>query len=339
METFQDITGLSPKVTPAHMMSTPSMTPEQQELLKQLIGQVSPQIGEGVSPYPGQIAPGASNLQRGGFDVIQDILEGGGAYGTGGEALNRILGGTPETSLTARMGPTKAGIMGTVGPTSGGFDKKSAVDYWTKAIKEPAMQTWEKEIIPKVLEPFVSAGGLSSGAARRAVAESGRNLTTDITGKLADVLYKGEQAGAERGFRGKESFANRIENALGREFGAGESYRERVGGTERSYLDRLLGTIPQAINYAMTPAQLALKGGGVERGILSEQGQEAFNKWNMAQPYNNPWLNMGMNLLNLKPFTSGMAQASSTPGWGQNLMGILGRTKEGASGLFGSVGK
>ena len=334
--------GLNPEVTPAHMMSSASMTPEQQALMSKLIGQVSPQVGQGVSPYPGTYTPGVSSLQQGGFDAIQSMLGGGGAYGMGGEALNRILGGTPEESLAAKMGPTGTSAAGVMGPTGGGFNKESAMDAWTKSVKDPAMQTWQNEMIPKILEPFVGAGGLNSGAARRAVAESGRNLNTDITGKLADMLYQGEQAGAGREFAGKESYAERSqsasESALGRQFGAGESYRDRVGGTEESYLNRLLGTVPQAMNYATTPAQMALEAGGTQRGIAGEQGQEDLNKWQMSQSYNNPWMSTMMGLLNLNPYTQGMAQQQSTPGWGQNILSSLGQTSKSQTGMFGLLG-
>ena len=50
------------------------LTPAQKQLLEQLTGQIGDQLGEGVAPYGGDTAAGASPLQSAAYSKIQQML-------------------------------------------------------------------------------------------------------------------------------------------------------------------------------------------------------------------------------------------------------------------------
>jgi hypothetical protein len=64
------------------------LSPEQNQVLRALVAQVLPQIGQAGEVYQGQIAPGASPLQQQGFDML-----GGMFGGQSGNALANMLSG------------------------------------------------------------------------------------------------------------------------------------------------------------------------------------------------------------------------------------------------------
>jgi hypothetical protein len=138
--------------------ATQTYTGGQMDILSQLAGLLGGQIGQGVSGYPGQITPGVSPLQQQAFGNISDIM---GGQGPAQEALNQIL--AP-------------------------YDPTLAMDYWTKAVKEPAMRTWTEEMIPKIMESYGAQNALSSSGLQKTLAKSGANLSSDLAGTLAQTL-------------------------------------------------------------------------------------------------------------------------------------------------------
>lgn len=72
---------------------------------------------------------------------------------------------------------------GGFGDLFGGFDQ----DAFNKGVKDPALKTYQDEILPGILEKFVGQSGGS--AMRRGVLKSG----TDLTSKLAGLQYDAQQ--------------------------------------------------------------------------------------------------------------------------------------------------
>ncbi len=143
------------------------LTGNQGDLLGQLVGVLQGQIGQGVDSYQGTYTPGTSSLQQQGFDLVNQILSGQGAYGGAQDALSSML--EP-------------------------YNSASAVDYWQDSVQAPMMQQWEDDILPRVQETFISQNAGSSGAANRAIAKSGADLATDMNASLADILFQDRQA-------------------------------------------------------------------------------------------------------------------------------------------------
>lgn len=150
------------------------LSPEQEALRNQMISQVGGQIGQGVEGYEGQIVPGAGGIQQSTFDMIQQMLGGGGNVGQSQDVLSQILGG---------------------------YDPAAAKKYWQQNIYDPGKQRLMQDIMPGVMEKYAGSGASTSGAARRAMAGASQRFETDAQGQLADILYRGQESATDRQLR------------------------------------------------------------------------------------------------------------------------------------------
>lgn len=202
--------------------NAPAMLPIQKRNLINLNQILDQNMGRGVNSYTGEYTAGVSGLQQQSFDLVNQLLGGGGVYGTGQDALTDLL--QP-------------------------FDSSSSRNYWESAIKDPMMLAWEDEILPQIQEHYIAQNAGSSGAANRAIAESGRHLAGDLAGTLAKTIFSAQQ----------------------------------------SHMGRQSQVLPQALNFARMPIETGLAAGDTQRGITQEQLMEQLQKWTYEQPYNNPW--------------------------------------------------
>jgi hypothetical protein len=152
----------------AETKKTPRLTKSQMDLLKQLSGQVAGQVGEGVEPYPGDMAAGESELQQGLFDILNKQV--GGQGGT----LEQIL------QSGAQMAQQE-------------YDPQEARDYWQQAFVEPTRKNFFEETMPQLREQFAGQGALSSGGFNRAVADAAADMNTQLGAQLAKAVQQGEQ--------------------------------------------------------------------------------------------------------------------------------------------------
>ncbi|RJR43830.1 MAG: hypothetical protein C4567_05185 [Deltaproteobacteria bacterium] len=248
-------------------MQMPTLTPQQMTLLNQLTGMLSGQMGKGVSSYPGTYTPGATGNQQAIFDLVGQLL--------GGEGPLQSAG---LKSLESLMGP---------------WDDTGAKTYWNEAVKGPALETWESETLPQIMEQFAAYDAAGSGPAAAAVAESGKDLNANLASTLASVL-----------FQDKNAWQNRELQATG-----------------------------MGLQYPQTLLNSVLGAAGQEWDIQAKQGQEGYQDWLMEQPWANPWLqhlNLG---LGTKAFQNvGIPGGPQGGSFGQ-IAGGLGGLMRGLSGL------
>jgi len=275
------------------------------ELLNQLNAMISPQIGRGVEAYPGQMAAGVSPLQQQGFGVagtqmppmaggamqyFQDVL---GQQAAGGDQYQQLAG----TTLQNLMQP---------------WNPEAETQMWEQAYKAPAMQTWQQDVIPQIMERY-GEGGMG-GALGRELGRSGRDLTLGLGGQLANLLYSGQQA------------------QLGRQQ-AGVGQAMQLAGLP----SQLVGQAGQIGGMGTDMLSQLLNIGGTQRGIAGEQLQEPYAKWQYSQPYNNPYLqNFLGTILGQQPMQSMVTQ--SAPGLGTQLLPMLGSYLGGGGSLGGLAG-
>jgi len=224
------------------------------ELLDQLTGMLGPQIGKGVSPYPGQMVAGITPLQESAYGMaggytpaIQAGLRGAGQY-------------DPSQGLGILSQQQEA-----LQPSLAPYDPTAAGELWETAVKQPALETWRQDIMPAIMERGVMTGGTAdSGPMQRALARSGEQLGTNLSGQLANLQYSGQQA------------------QLGRQMqGAG------MLGQMASMPGQLAGQGQQLA--ALGLGQMAGMG-AEQRGIGQQQLSAEQQKWAEAQAYQNPWL-------------------------------------------------
>lgn len=114
--------------------------------------------------------------------------------------LSGILGGQIGRGIEPYSGQTVAGesplqtqafataqqMLGRIG------DPEKARGYWETAFKEPAMESWKKDIIPGIQEQFIAQGAGTGSGINRAIAESGQRLGMGLSSQLEQIL-KGEE--------------------------------------------------------------------------------------------------------------------------------------------------
>lgn len=258
-----------------HVGNAPLLTGPQKDTLNQLIQMVQGQVGQGVDPYPGQIAPGASDIQDTTFQFLQNLLSGG---DTG------MAAGTD--ALTQLLRP---------------FDPAATTEAWEAGVKAPALQTWEEEILPAIQERYIGQGAASSGAANRAITKSGADLSADLAGQLATMLL----------------------------------------GQEGQHEATQLAAVDQMLRQALGLTGVGLTAGGQQRDIMAELLGEDYQKWQTAQPYNNPWLQMLQTVLGTKAFDPIVQGPTQSRGVFGDLLGAASNLGAGAitaggwGGLFG----
>ena len=136
------------------------ITPEQRELLSGVIGQIMPQLGQGVETYGGQITPGTSPLMQQGFNALS------GAFGgESGGALSQMLSGQSSYE---------------VDPAA----RQQVYD----AEKAAAMNTFRKDVMPTINEAYQGAG--RSGGLESALAGAGGEVELLVIARFLDVGFE-----------------------------------------------------------------------------------------------------------------------------------------------------
>ncbi len=145
----------------AQVGSANLVSPEQQELLSKLVGMIS------GTPMGVDVA-GASPLQ------------------------NLAFGGAEKFINDPAMADSYAQSGGAISDLLGEFDPQSTTDYFNQAIKAPALQTFEQDIIPMIQESFAGIGAGSSSGLNLTLGKEGSNLASDLSSQLATLLFNTE---------------------------------------------------------------------------------------------------------------------------------------------------
>lgn len=264
---------------------------------------LQPNIG-GITAYPGQMVPGPSGLQQQGFDVAQGltpIASGGQQYF--GDMLGRTDVGAPGRA----MGMAETGLGNVMQP----FDP-SMVTEGLKPGRDLAMDTFFREFMPRLKESMVSrAGTADTGALDRLAVQGGRDLSMGLGAQSFPYLFQGQQ------------------NQLG---------RQQTGVNQAMNLAGLPGSVlGQAGQIGGMGADLLgqqMNIGGIQRGITGEQMGEPYQKWQMEQPWANPYANLVSALSGSAPQYDYIAEQKA-PGFGSQMLPVLGM---GLGGYFAGGG-
>ena len=146
--------------------NAPLLNEGQQGNLNALTGVLQRNIGQGVDSYGGTYTPGATGTQGQTFDLVQQLLSGGGTTGQGQDFLSGL------------MKP---------------YDQTAANEFFTKGVQDPTMKSWEEDVLPQIQEHFIGQNAGRSGAANRAISGSAADLMQGLSGERARTLYGDKQ--------------------------------------------------------------------------------------------------------------------------------------------------
>ncbi len=277
------------------------------EIYKQLNEWIGPQIGQGVTPYSGQIVPGASNLQEQGFGAAGGLTP----LATGGmDVLSQALSQYDPTQGGQFMEMGQQGLSDIMQP----FDPTSTQEAWSANMR-PAFNMWRDEVVPAIQEKGVAMTGTGdAGGIGREISRSGKDLATNWSAILSNALYGGEQA-----HKGRQQTG--VNQAMGYAQLPGQLLNQ-AGGMAGMGTDLL----SQLLNI-----------GGAQRGIEGEQMQEPYAKWQFSQPWANPYL---QNFLGTTLSQPGMDYYTTQggPGGSQFLPDLGSMTANADGGFLGGEG-
>jgi hypothetical protein len=299
-----------------------TLTPEQQQLLNTLIGQTQGQIGQGVTPYQGQMVADPSQLQQdtwADYNNLQNNYAWNPSNPDSQSAINQILQGTPQGSIP---GAVTAGQATPQQVNVGDYDPAATQSWWNQAVYDPAMQNWQQNVVPEIQENFISQNAGSSGAANRAIAGSAADLQSSLGASLADAMNQerlntqnqqlqanmfnaGNDLSAQQQFYGNQFAADT--NAANMIFGAGQADQANLLNVPGMVQTNQAGQLNNYLNMLGATGQA-----GQQQTALNQAGLNAdYQNWQMGQAYNNPWLNMlptALGTTSFEPIVQGPVQ-------------------------------
>ena len=222
-----------------------TLTPEQEELLRLIIGQITQ--GQGESPFG--IGAGSLELQSlAGLEALGTSIPGGqagaAAAGTGLGALEQLF---------------------TQGPQD--IDK-----FFTETIEKPALESFREEIIPDIRTRF--APQFFGGERREAEARAGEDLIDSLTRERARVGFEARDTDQLNILRGLQV----LPGATGSQFtGATSQANIRLGllgagGTTRDVTQQQLDERNRRVREAL--GSLGIE--GFENIVFNDPGSEGF---------------------------------------------------------------
>ena len=278
-----------------------TLTPEQQELLQQILGGLSPLTSQALTPIgPQQFAP-TSQLQQQAFQGF------GGLGGLGIQGLDiaqQGLGGfDPGRSqgfLDTAGGALQQGLQG--------FDPDRILQALEPG-RQLAQRQFQQETVPNLLERFGATSG-ASGALNQALAEAGANLSLGLNAQAAPFLGQAALQAPGQQLQGAGLAGN-----LAQLPGQLAQQSLGIGGAGSDILGQLLNV------------------GGIQRGIAQEPFSAQFQAAQQPAQLLSQFAPLG---LGTQAFTN--FQQQQQPGLFQSLLPALGQFagSEAGSQLFSS---
>jgi len=283
---LQDLLGTGkPKVA-----STLSDSQEQiNQALTQLLlgpGGTGGLLGQQVQGYPGQIVPGLDQ----GYSAVRQLLQGYNPMATLQQYLGPALSGKPSYDVSP-------------GAIS---------SYFQKGVAQPAYQSFQQDVLPRIKEGFASPGNVFSSRQGTAVSNQLGDLSRQLASQLGQYQIQGQGLAAQL-----------AESAANRQVQAGQ------------YLAGAPLAFGQGIEGLLQPFQQN------KQAQASGKYQEFLRT---SAP--NPYLQLALGLLNTQQ-TSAYRQPgllNTLGGAGSDILGIgtafggLGFLNGGLGGLFGGGG-
>jgi len=262
------------------------------ELYNQFTDWLQPNIGP-VTAYPGPMVPGPSPLQQAGFGVAQGLTP----IASGGQQFfGDILGRTDVEAPGRAMGMAEKGLSDVLAP----FDP-SMVTEGLQPGKDLALNTFFREFMPRLKESMVSrAGTADTGALDRLAVQGGEDISLGLGAQSFPYLFGGQQ------------------NQLGRQQ-TGVNQAMNLAGLP----GQVLGQAGQIGGMGANLLGQQMNIGGIQRDITGQQMQEPLQKWQVEQPYNNPYLQMIAALSSSAPRMDYINQGQA-PGLGSQMLPALG---------------
>ena len=227
------IFGKDPSVT-----STPTMTPEQQELLKQLLeGMIQPGAkntpSKAYDKYTGQLTAPTSNLQNLSLSALEQMVLN---EATGGVGSSRYYQSELDKIIKSGGSPIDIG------------------DFFKNQVQDPMLKSFSDEVLPRLQGTFSGSSAFGSDKLKQQELLT-QNLTKQLVGSRSEMAYKSET-----------DALNRLMTALG--------LGSQIGTGTTANLTAALaaGKVPQETEQARLKADYEefLRGQNAQQGDIAQ---------------------------------------------------------------------
>ena len=156
-----------------------TLTPEQQKILKQILGQFGAQGGADFQPegFGGDLSAGLGDLEQTSLAALEQSA----------------LSSADPNNVLNQAGEALKGIF------SGG--QSDVTDFFNTNIRDPALQSFEETVLPGISRDFGGANFFSSER-QDADDRARRDLTTGLSSARADVNLRSRESNLDRILQG-----------------------------------------------------------------------------------------------------------------------------------------
>ena len=256
------------------MSQASTLTPGQKDLLEKLTSLLGGQVGQGVTPYqglrPGEVPFGPLQQQAlglaGGMGQNIGVLGGGFQQGMG--LFNQALSGYDPSQGQGFLGQAGQALQQGLG-----FDPTQSILQALEPGRQLALNTFNQDIIPDLMERFGATSG-QSGGLNRALSEAGANLSLGLGAQAAPWLGQAAlmQPGLQMQGAGMAGNLAQMPSML-----AGQG--AQLGGMGIGMLGQQSDLLSQLMNMGGLQQQQQAGVAGAEQA-----------RWQEAQGWANPWL-------------------------------------------------
>lgn len=176
---LSDFFGGKKSTVESKVQSTKS--PEQEAMLRQLLAQLSGDMGGEPDAFTGKMAPDLSSLERTSLAALEErALQ---SAGVGGDSTMAAARGAVERGTGADQ-----------------FDQEGFDKMFGESVAAPMLDMFKRDILPEMTKRFSGSASFGSDrmkAERTATDDLGKNLTAT----RADMLFKSSEAGKDRSLK------------------------------------------------------------------------------------------------------------------------------------------
>jgi hypothetical protein len=234
-------------------------------------------------------------------------------YGTVTDLINQSATGHPlaqqsQNALAQILsGKTQYRNDPHLGEASFRLDPKTTDKYFNDAIKQPMLQAFDRDIMPRLNDQFAGMGATFSTRKGDAGARALSDLTSNLTAARSDLAYKDQSLAASL-----------AESAAGRRLAMNQMNAQFTDSAQA----RMLQGIGMQSNLANRPLQDASIISGLLQPLQGRQdaaAQMGYQDFLRTTQENNPYINQMLAFLG-----SNQTAQYTQPGWGGALAGGIG---------------
>lgn len=261
-----------------------TLTPEQQQLARELASIISGGLRRGAQRYTGQLSAGVPSIMGRAQATVADLM-GSTLVPTGAMPTYQLA---PFASQTLQ--PALARMLS--GQPVFQVDTQ-ATQRAIEAAQAPVIRQFQEQILPQVREQYVGGGTFWSRARQEAEARAAASLAESLAAQRAQGALADIEAQRQAALAGAQIAAQVAPTAM--QYGLETSmqpFQAALAAREQA-LREALGRAETQLQAAQLAGQL----GGQQYQIEQSALDRAYQEWLRTQPESSPWLQMAFQFL------------------------------------------